>query len=127
MKDKNLISLKDVNRTLKKRSLKNSSYSINPFIWKVFHLPVPEREYRFHPVRRWRFDYAFTEKKIAIEIEGGLYTNGRHTRIKGFQGDIEKYNTAVEFGWILLRYLPNKINFEQIFRIYNKRIDKIEK
>lgn len=61
-------------------------------------------EFRFHPDRKWRFDYAIPVKKIAIEIEGGIWTNGRHTRGKGYQGDLDKYNTASANGWRVLRF-----------------------
>ena len=66
-------------------------------------------ELRFHPARRWRFDYAIPELKIALEVEGGIYTGGRHTRPKGFLGDIEKYNTAATMGWMLLRTTPSQL------------------
>lgn len=67
-------------------------------------LPKHEREYRFSPPRRWRFDFAWLDQKLAVEIEGGIFSHGRHTRGKGFQADCEKYNTAVEQGWTVLRY-----------------------
>jgi len=57
------------------------------------------KEYQFHKTRKWRFDYAIIEHKIAIEVEGGVYTNGRHTRGSGFLKDIKKYNTATCEGW----------------------------
>ncbi|WP_010416113.1 hypothetical protein [Anaerophaga thermohalophila] len=63
-------------------------------------------ELKFHPTRRWRFDYAIPAYKIAIEIEGGVWTHGRHTRGAGFIKDIEKYNTAASMGWLLLRFTP---------------------
>jgi len=67
-------------------------------------LPEPEREYRFHPTRRWRFDFAWPLLKIAAEAEGGTYTRGRHTRGSGFEKDCEKYNAAAELGWKVFRY-----------------------
>lgn len=67
-------------------------------------------EYRFHPVRRWRFDYCCPDLKIAVEIEGGAFTNGRHTRGKGFIADMEKYNNAVLLGYKLLRFTPSQKN-----------------
>ena len=66
-------------------------------------LPEPEREYRFHPVRLWRFDFAWPAAMLAVEIEGGVYTRGRHTRASGFVRDAEKYNAAAEMGWTVLR------------------------
>ena len=68
-----------------------------------------EKEYRFHPVRKWRFDFAIPEHMIAIEIEGGIYMQGRHTRGKGYQADCEKYREAVVLGWRLLRYTTNEL------------------
>lgn len=67
------------------------------------------KEHKFHPVRRWRFDYAIPTAKIAIEVEGGVWTGGRHTSPKGFLNDIEKYNTATIMGWRLLRTTPDRL------------------
>lgn len=64
----------------------------------------PVREYRFAPPRRWRFDFAYPERKVAVEVEGGVYSFGRHTRGKGYENDLEKYNTAVVMGWKVLRF-----------------------
>jgi very-short-patch-repair endonuclease len=72
-------------------------------------LPIPEAEYKFCPDRRWRFDYAYPEQKIAIEQEGGAYSGGRHTRGTGFIKDMEKYNKAVLMGWRVLRYTPDQM------------------
>ena len=66
------------------------------------------KEFRFHPTRRWRFDYAFPELKIAVEVEGGVYIQGRHTRGSGFIKDMEKYNTAASMGWTILRVTPDE-------------------
>lgn len=67
-------------------------------------LPSAHREYRFHDKRKWRFDFAWPEKKVAVEIEGGVWTGGRHTRGAGFIKDTEKYNTAALLGWKVLRF-----------------------
>lgn len=61
------------------------------------------REFRFDPQRRWRFDFALPPLAIAIEIEGGLRSNGRHTRAQGFIGDCDKYNAATMAGWRVIR------------------------
>jgi very-short-patch-repair endonuclease len=61
-------------------------------------------EHRFHPVRKWRFDYAILKHHIAIEIEGGVFAGGRHTTGVGYKGDCEKYNEATILGWRVLRY-----------------------
>ena len=67
------------------------------------------KEHKFHPVRRWRFDYAIPTAKIAIEVEVGVWTGGRHTSPKGFLNDMEKYNTATIMGWRLLRTAPDRL------------------
>lgn len=65
-------------------------------------------EHRFHPVRRWRFDYALPEAKVAIEIDGGLWTYGRHNRAAGYIADMEKLNAATLLGWRVLRFTPRQ-------------------
>lgn len=72
-------------------------------------LPAPVREHRFHPVRRWRFDYAWIEHKVALEVEGGVWTGGRHTRGAGFIKDMEKLNAATVAGWRVVRVVPGKL------------------
>jgi len=67
------------------------------------------KEHKFHPQRRWRFDYAILEHKIAIEVEGGVWTKGRHTRGSGFVKDMEKYNAAAVLGWTLIRVTPSNL------------------
>ena len=64
----------------------------------------PRREYRFHPTRKWRFDFAEPDAKIAAEIEGGTWSNGRHVRGSGFERDCEKYNQAALLGWRVFRF-----------------------
>lgn len=68
-----------------------------------------EKEYKFHLKRRWRFDYAIPAFKIALEVEGGVWTSGRHTRGGGFIGDMEKYNTATCLGWRIVRCTPDQL------------------
>ena len=67
------------------------------------------KEYKFHPVRKWRFDYAIPERKIALEVEGGVWTGGRHTSSVGFMKDMEKYNTATLMGWRVFRTTPDEL------------------
>ncbi len=67
------------------------------------------KEYLFHPTRKWRFDYAIPSHKIALEVEGGVWTGGRHTRPQGFLGDIEKYNAGTLLGWRIFRVTPDEL------------------
>lgn len=65
---------------------------------------VFEQEYKFHPERNWRADFLITGTKILIEVEGGIWSGGRHTRGKGFIADMEKYNAAAVMGFKVLRF-----------------------
>lgn len=73
------------------------------FQMKAAGLPIPEREWRFHPERRWRFDFAWPGDKLAVEVEGGIFVHGRHSRGAGILGDIEKANAATIMGWRIIR------------------------
>ena len=58
----------------------------------------------FAPPRWWRFDLAWPERMLAIEVDGGVWSGGRHTRGAGFVADCEKLNTATLLGWRVLRF-----------------------
>jgi len=72
-------------------------------------LPESEREYRFDAKRRWRIDFAWPEHRVAVEIEGGDWSGGRHLRGKGFNLDASKYNALTLAGWRLLRFTGTMI------------------
>lgn len=68
-----------------------------------------EQEYKFHPKRKWRADFHIVGKKILVEVEGGVWSGGRHTRGKGYIGDMEKYNAAVVMGYQVLRFSTEQV------------------
>jgi len=74
-------------------------------------LPEPVREYRFHPVRRWRLDLAWPDHMVACEVEGGVWLGrrGRHTHPAGYERDCEKYTEAAILGWCVIRVTPSMI------------------
>ena len=66
-----------------------------------------EREFQFCPDRRWRAD--FRVGRVLVEVEGGIWSGGRHTRGTGFENDCEKYNWAALNGWLVLRYSTRQV------------------
>lgn len=67
----------------------------------------PITGHKFHPVRQWRFDFAWVEHKLAIEIQG--YGEG-HNSYNGMKTDYEKFNEATLMGWRILFYMAHHIN-----------------
>ena len=67
----------------------------------------PQREYKFHPRRKWRFDFAFVAQRVAVEVDGGQFTKfgGRHNT----DADREKLNEAAAMGWRVLRFSPQML------------------
>ncbi len=88
-------------------------------------LPVPVAEYQFHPTRRWRFDYLF-DGWLAVEIEGGAFAGGRHTRGAGFRRDLEKYNEAAILEFVVLRFLPEQIASGEAFAVLKRALSAQE-
>lgn len=66
-------------------------------------LPAPETEVRFHPVRKWRADYLWREPKLIVEVDGGVFVAGRHSRGAGVEADMEKFAEAMVLGYRVLR------------------------
>ena len=82
-------------------------------IWEILHYGFGYdgiiTEYRFHPDRKWRIDFALPQFKLAIEYEGIFSTKSRHTSTSGYLGDIEKYNELALMGWTLLRFTAKHV------------------
>lgn len=77
---------------------------------KWAQLPEPVRELRFAlPERQWRFDFAWPDRMLAAEVEGGTWSGGAHTRGKHFESDAEKYNAAAIRGWRVLRFTTDMV------------------
>ena len=76
---------------------------------KIAGLPEPKREFRFDGTRRYRFDFAWPEMKLAVEVEGGQWGRGRHLRPIGFAKDCSKYNLAAVRRWCVLRFVEGDV------------------
>lgn len=68
-----------------------------------------EQEFEFHQARKWRADFHLIDKKILVEVEGGIWSGGRHTRGKGYLGDMEKYNAATMMGFQVIRFSTEQV------------------
>jgi very-short-patch-repair endonuclease len=90
-------------------------------------LPEPEREYRFHKDRKWRFDFAWPAKYLAVEVEGGVWSGGRHTTGAGFTADCVKYNAAAMLGWRVLRFTSTQINSGEALEKIEEALKVVEK
>ena len=115
---------------MKKRSKGEETMALHI---RAYGLPAPVREFRFaahavgwlgddkprgatlgHILVRdglgdWRFDFAWPEQRLAVEVEGGSLSRGRHNRAEGFEEDCRKYNSAVRLGWRVLRYTTDMV------------------
>ena len=99
----------------KKKQPKRSVLEIRfAYFWGILDGPKLVEELAFHPKRKWRFDFAHPATKTAIEIEGGVWGQSRHTKPVGYIKDCEKYNAAAAAGWTVFRLTGYHINEEHI-------------
>ena len=80
------------------------------FQLKALGASEPVREWRFHPIRKWRFDLSWPERLIAVEVQGGVWSQGKHGRGSGVAKDYEKLNTAQIMGWKVLQFETSSVN-----------------
>lgn len=80
--------------------------------WKLLagQRDEPVAEHRFHPTRKWRFDFAWPDAKVAVEVDGGqwAFRGGRHAT----DADREKLNEAAAMGWRVFRFSPRQLKNE---------------
>lgn len=76
-------------------------------------LPAPEREFGGKagpwPGRRFRADLAWPPARLLVEVDGGVWTGGRHSRGAGIRSDCVKISLAVANGWRVMRVIPDQI------------------
>lgn len=77
--------------------------------WFAEHKIFAMAEYKFASDRKWRFDFVFPPHKIALEVQGGLFTNGRHSRGAALLKEHEKLNAAACRGWRILYVIPDNL------------------
>lgn len=90
------------------RRLREEAFRLSVDDWCTTNgMPTPIYEHRFHDIRKWRFDVAWPKSKVAVEIHGGLFRFGHHSRGKGFLDDREKIGEAQKLGWKVLEVAPS--------------------
>jgi hypothetical protein len=89
----------------------SSKYPVFEGLLRSVGLAPFRTEYQFHDLRLWRLDYAWPDKLVAVEVEGGAFVRGGggHNRGRGFLEDMEKYNAACMLGWRVFRYPPEML------------------
>ena len=94
---------------------------------KLVGLPLPEREYRFAPPRRYRADFAYPERKILVEVQGGIYTRGAHSRGTGLERDYEKINLAQLNGFMVFQFSRKMIESGEAITVLEKALKENKK
>ena len=95
-------------------------------------LPLPKPEYRFHPERKWRWDYAWPNASLfspldytnlALEVQGGIWSRGRHATGAGIKGDMEKFSEGAALGWRLLLVEPKDLASPTTMDLIRRALD----
>ena len=142
--DKNSMTLEEYQKAQRRAQHTHAPTAITGWAWRHHGIADPQSEYKFHPMRKWRIDYAWPDIKLAVEIEGGfrggevvtcdrcksvvrrkdsdgvmrvVRLGGAHVGAR-YESDLEKYNTLAADGWTLLRYLPGNVDFRQVANAY---------
>jgi very-short-patch-repair endonuclease len=89
-------------------------------------LPEPTREHKFDATgRKWRFDFCWPEHMVAVEVEGAVWSNGRHTRGSGYTKDVEKYNAATLAGWRVYRATADMIESGEAITMVERALGRV--
>ena len=86
-------------------------------LWQMLGGPALVAEHRFHPTRRWRFDFAHLQSKVAVEINGGIWSGGRHVRGDGYLRDRDKVNAATALGWRVFELGTGKVTPDNVQQV----------
>ncbi len=108
-----------------KKAAKPCSEGELHFAMELDRLGIPYvQEYKFCPDRRWRADFKIAGRMILVEIEGGIWSGGRHTRGHGYQSDCEKYNWATANGYQVIRGTTKQVKDGSLLKTVLMMIEK---
>lgn len=91
--------------------------------FQALDVPKAVPEYRFHPTRRWRWDWAWPEEMVALEINGGIFNYGRHNRATGYLRDMEKLREAACLGWRVVGCTPQELTIGKAAELVKRCLD----
>lgn len=79
------------------------------FQCRLLGIAEPQRNWRFHETRRWEIDFAWPELRIGVEIQGGVWSGGKHGRGAGIVKDMQKHNALLDLKWRVWLYTPGEV------------------
>lgn len=82
------------------------------------------RQFKFHDKRRWKADFAFPDEMVLVEVQGGTWSGGRHTRGGGFHADRERCNEAQIAGWLVLEVTAGMVKDGDALEFINRALIK---
>jgi hypothetical protein len=74
-----------------------------------YQIPEPCFEFYFCESRLFRFDLAWLDSRVAMEVQGGIWNRGGHVRGVLLKREWEKLNLAAGLGWRLLFCEPDDL------------------
>jgi very-short-patch-repair endonuclease len=86
-------------------------------------IPLPVSEFRFHPVRKFRMDFCWVVERVGLEVDGGVWTRGRHVTGAGWSRDTTKLNLAASMGYRMLRCTPKQLCDLQTIALIKQTLD----
>lgn len=86
-------------------------------------MPEPVRELLFHDEKKWRFDFAWPEMLLAVEINGAVHARGRHARGRGLENDYRKLGEAAVQGWTVYQCSTGMVKSGEAIEVVSRIMD----
>lgn len=112
----------DVPRRTRKASAKQMSQEAFYAACRAWGLPEPMPEFQFHPARKWRVDWMFPGQ-VGMEIQGGLFVQGRHTQGAALLKEYEKINELACMGYRVLFVTPKQVDSGEAFGLVKRALE----
>lgn len=91
---------------------------------KAAGLPDPVRQHFYAPPRKLRADFAWPERRLLVEVQGGVFNRKAHGSITGVLADIDRLNAATIAGWHMLRFVPDQVKNGSALAVIESVIEK---